>query len=442
MMAGCTSVYIYAGAQVFYWVGYNGMGYILNVFMADTSSLENRALAFAFSTTPFIATTFAGPNLAQRFVKESTWQWGHGVWAIVLPFICIPFLTILFMNQAKAKRTGVLTKTPEALNRTWQQSCIFWFWEFDFIGVILCCAGFILVLLPMSLASYQRNTWGSPTVICMLVFGVVTLILFGLYEKFSPHKSFIPWELLKDRTVLGACGLSCTIFISFYCWDAYYSSYLQVVHNLSIQNAGYVISIYNIGACFFSIFVALFIKYTRQFKYLTLCFAVPLYIMATGLMIHFRQPHSSIGYIIMCQILISVAGGTLVICEQLAVMATSNHQNVAGVLAFLGLFSSIGGGIGSAVSGAIWTNTLSKNMYRLLPETAKPKYLTIYGSLVVQLSYPWGSPERDAIITAYGETQRLMVIAATVVMGFSFVWVSMWRNIKLDKVSSNKGLVF
>ncbi|OWP05665.1 hypothetical protein B2J93_1714 [Marssonina coronariae] len=38
----------------------SGMAYVRDVFMADTSSLKNRALVFAFSTTPFIATPFIG----------------------------------------------------------------------------------------------------------------------------------------------------------------------------------------------------------------------------------------------------------------------------------------------------------------------------------------------------------------------------------------------
>ncbi|KAI5820894.1 siderophore iron transporter-like protein [Pyronema omphalodes] len=441
MMAGCTNVSIYAGAQVFYWVGFNGMSYILQVFMADTSTLKHRALVFGFSLTPYIGTTFAGPALAQRFYQESTWQWGHGVWTIILPFMCLPFLVIVFRNQSKAKKQGFIKQNPNHVGKTIPELIVYYFWEFDFIGIILSCAGFILILLPLSLANYQKETWGSATIISMFVVGGVSLIAFGFHEKYFARKTFIPFELLSDRTVLGACGLSCTIFISFYCWDAYYSSYVQVVHNQSIRNAGYIYNIYSIGSCFFAVIVGLFIKWTRQFKYLTLFFAVPLYVMATGLMIHFRQSHTSIGYVVMCQIFIAFAGGTLVICEQLAIMAASPHENVAAVLAFIGLFSAIGGGIGAGVSGAIWTSTLPKQLLQRLPEHMKADYMTIYSSLPVQLSYAWGSPERNAIIDAYAATQRIMVIAATAVMVFSFVWVAMWRNIKLDEVKSSKGLL-
>lgn len=441
MMAGCTNVSIYAGAQVFYWVGFNGMSYVLNVFMADTSDIKNRALVFAFSTTPYIGTTFAGPALAQRFYQESTWQWGHGVWTIILPVFCIPFLWVVFRNQRKAVKAGLVKKST-ASSLSLGGKINYYFWEFDVIGVLLVCMGFVLLLLPMSLAYYQRNTWKSATVISMLVVGAVSLISFVLYEKFLSRKCFIPFDLILDRTIIGACGLSASIFISFYCWDAYYHSYVQVVHNQSIRNAGYIYNIYSIGSCFFAVLVGLFIKFTMRFKYLALCFGLPLYVMATGLMIHFRQSHVDIGYVVMCQIFIAFAGGTLVICEQLAVMAVAKHQNVAAVLAVLGLCSSIGGGIGAAVSGAIWTSVLPRELARRLPDTLKDQSLYIFSSLPVQLGYAWGSPEREAIIDSYAATQRLMVIAATAVMAFSFLWVSLWRNIKLEDVKNTKGLVF
>ncbi|KAI5779828.1 siderophore iron transporter-like protein [Geopyxis carbonaria] len=440
MMAACNGVTTYAAAQVFYWVGFNGMGYVLDVFMADTSSLKNRALVFAFSTAPYIGTTFAGPAAAMDFYNGPGWRWGHGVWVLIMPFVSIPFLAIVIRNQSRAAARG-LTNPRAASGRTLSQSLVHYFWEFDLPGVLLICAGFVLILLPLSLANSAREQWRSGSIIAMFVIGGLCLIAFALYERFVARKTFIPYDLLLDRTVLGACLLAMTLFVSFYCWDSYYSSYVQVVHNQNIKNAGYIYNIYSIGSCFWSLVVAAIIRATKKFKYLALAFGVPLYILGTGLMIHFRQAHTDIGYVVMCQIFVAFAGGTLVICEELAVMSASPHQNVAAVLAFIGLFSSIGGGIGAAISGAIWTNTLPGELLAKLPEAAKADYLTIYSSLPAQLAYPWGSPEREAIIAAYSVTQRYMVIAGTCVMVLSFVWVAIWRDIRVSDIRNTKGLV-
>lgn len=115
--------------QVFYWVGFNGMAYVLDVFMADTSSLKNRAFVFAFSQTPYIVTTFAGPRAAESFLRTSGWPWGYGTFAIITPVITLPILVVLWRNQRKAAREGLLVR--EKSGRSIAQSISYYFWEFD-----------------------------------------------------------------------------------------------------------------------------------------------------------------------------------------------------------------------------------------------------------------------------------------------------------------------
>jgi MFS family permease len=105
------------------------MAYVLDVFLADTSSLKNRALVFAFSTTPYIVTTFVGPRAAQSFLETSGWPWGYGTFAIITPVITIPILSVLWINQRKAVERGLLVK--EKSGRTFGQSFSYYFWEFD-----------------------------------------------------------------------------------------------------------------------------------------------------------------------------------------------------------------------------------------------------------------------------------------------------------------------
>jgi hypothetical protein len=83
------------------------------------------------------------------------------------------------------------------------------------IGLLLISAGFALVLLPFSLSSYQAKKWHSGLVISFFVVGGICLIAFILYERFLAKKSFIPFTLMADRTVIGACSLSALFFASF-----------------------------------------------------------------------------------------------------------------------------------------------------------------------------------------------------------------------------------
>lgn len=223
------------------------------------------------------------------------------------------------------------------------------------------------------------------------------------------------------------------------CWDSTFYNYLQAVHNLSVANAGYVSNIYSIGGCFWSVVVALLIRVSGRFKWLTLTM-LSLEILGVGLMIHFRQPGYGIGYVIMCQIFIAFGGGSLVICEDMAVMAAAPQENVAGMLALIGLFSSVGGAIGQAISGAIYTNKFPSALDRYLPGNATLN-AELYGSLTTQLLYPMGSPERTAVIKAYAHTQWYLTIAGTCFLVPCFLFVAVWRDFKVKDLRQVKGRV-
>lgn len=130
-MAACTNVETYAAALVFYWVGFDGISYVLDVFIADTSSLKWRALMFAFSTSPYIATTFAGPAAAQSFYYNAGWRWGYGAFAIIIPAISLPFLLVFWYNQRLARKQGILIQRKKASGRRWYRSLHHYWIEFD-----------------------------------------------------------------------------------------------------------------------------------------------------------------------------------------------------------------------------------------------------------------------------------------------------------------------
>lgn len=144
----------------------------------------------------------------------------------------------------------------------------------------------------------------------------------------------------------------------------------------------------------------------------------------------------------MCQIFIALAGGALVITEQLAAMAATTHQYVAVVLAMEGMFSNVGGGIGSTLASAIWTGTFPNELQKFLPASAQKDYLKIYESLDVQLSYPMGSPTRIGINKAYGESQKYMLIASTAVLVIAIGAVIAWRDINVKNHKQVKGRVW
>lgn len=136
MMGVCQNVQTYAAAQVFYWTGMNGMDYVLDIFIADTSDLRNCAIWLAFTSTPYIVNTFAGPELGQRFLDDSTWRWGYSAFTIITPFMCIPFWLIFYLMSRRAKQQGVVVK--EKSGRTFLEFIKHYCIEFDGTHFLFC----------------------------------------------------------------------------------------------------------------------------------------------------------------------------------------------------------------------------------------------------------------------------------------------------------------
>jgi hypothetical protein len=253
--------------------------------------------------------------------------------------------------------------------------------------------------------------------------------------------TLLPYNLLVDRTVLGSCILGMTLFVSFYIWDSYFYSFLQVVLDQDFTHATYISNIYSIGSCLWSFVVGWIIYYTGRFKPVAMYFGVPLTILGVALMLHFRQPDTNVGYIVMCQIFIAVAGGCLVICEQIAAMAAVSHQYVAMVLAIQAMFARVGGAIGQTLATAIWTGVFPKKLAEYLPPETQGNLTTIVGDVTTQLSFPVGDPTRTAIQRAYGDAQQAMLIASSAILVVSIISVVVWRDINVKDIKQVKGLV-
>jgi MFS family permease len=115
--------------KVFYSIGFGGMTYCVDVITADATHVKNRGLAYAFTSSPYMITAFAGAKAAEGFYEKISWRWGFGTFAIILPIVATPLFFILKYNVRKAKKAGVLGR--EKSGRTALQSCWHYCVEFD-----------------------------------------------------------------------------------------------------------------------------------------------------------------------------------------------------------------------------------------------------------------------------------------------------------------------
>lgn len=362
------------------------------------------------------------------------------MFSILIPLVTLPLFGLLINNYMKAKRLGLVPKRESNHNTT--QSIIYYCRQFDAVGLLLISAGVALFLLPFNLYSMQGKGRSSPLVISMLVVGSTLTLAFVAWERFFAPITFIPYHILLDRTVFGACLLSAGFFMSYMLWSSYFGSFLQVVKGLSIRNASYVSQSYTVIGVLVAVSVGYLIHQTGRFKYVATFVGIPMSIIGQSLLMHFRSADENVGYILMCQIFIAIAQGAIVICDEIAILATVSHEHVAVCLAVLGIFANTGGAIGLTIASAIWQDILPKKLMEYLPPEELPNFLMIYGDISTQLSYPMGSPTRLAIQHAYGDALLRLLAASTGVWVIGAVGVLMWRNINVKDTKQTKGNIW
>ncbi|KAJ5698781.1 hypothetical protein N7462_000786 [Penicillium macrosclerotiorum] len=429
MMAGCKNVQTYCAAQVFYQTGFNCIDFTMTIFIADTTALKNRAFWIAYAASPYLITPWIYGYAANQILAPGGigYRWGFGVFAIIMPIISTPLWGLWYYIQKKAEKMD-LTKKEDSQRSLWQ-SVIHYCMEFDVIGLLIIATGFSLFLLAFNLYSYQPNEWRSPLIICFVIFGGLLIIAFTVWERY-----FTP-ELIQNRTVFFTFSMVVSLYLSWYIWDSYFYSLLQVLFDQTVTQATYISNIYTIGSCFWCLVFGAILRYNGRLKWWAICFGVPLTILGVGLMIKFRQPDSNIGYIVMCQIFVAFGGGTLVLCEQMTVMAVSVQRNIPSILAIEGVVANIGSAVGGTVAVAMWTGIFPAKLKELLPASTQSEFSNIYGSLAVQQSYAKGTATRDAIDQAYGDTQRLMLITATCLYIITWTSCFFWKNINVKTMS-------
>jgi hypothetical protein len=221
----------------------------------------------------------------------------------------------------------------------------------------------------------------------------------------------------------------------------YFYSYLLVVQHQSITAAGHITQTFSFTSTVSAIAISLVIKYTKHYKYFIVAGSL-IYMMGIGLMIRYRTPDSTTSQIVGTQIAVGIGGGMLNVPAQLGVQASCTHQEVAAATAVYLTIVEIGGAVGAAISGAVWTRLIPSKLVEYLPAANIGDAQAIFNDITVAMSYAVGTEERMAIERAYQETMDVLLIIAICVAIPIVLLAFVMRNYKLDQVDQKvKGRV-
>ncbi|KAL5350871.1 ferrioxamine B transporter [Pseudogymnoascus australis] len=435
-----TGVSSFAAGAVIYQIGYTIIMLLAEVLIGDLTSLRSRLFFSYIPAAPFIINTWVSGDVTTAVLGTTSWRWGVGMWALIFPVCAMPLLVTLILAGRRADRAGTLAsfKTPfQALG--FGQLAIELFWQLDVVGIILIIAVFALILVPLTLAGGVKETWKTAKIIVPLVFGVLAIPIFVLWEKNCKHP-MVPFRLLKDRGVWASLLVAIMLNTAWYLQGDYLYTVLIVAFNESIKSATRISSLYSFVSVITGIITGVIVRYVRYLKPFIVA-GTALFTVAFGLLIHYRGGVGSASHsgIIGAQILLGIAGGLFPYTTQASIQAATKHEHLAVITALYLANYSVGGAFGNAISGAIWTQVLPGKLATKLAVVTSNATLAVNAyndPFTFVATYQVGTPERTAVIASYQETQRLLCITGICLSVPLIVFGMLTRNPKLGKEQS------
>lgn len=222
----------------------------------------------------------------------------------------------------------------------------------------------------------------------------------------------------------------------------YYQSYLLVVQGQSVTIAGRIVQMWTFSATVSSFISAWIIRSIKRYRFFVTGGAC-VYLFGLILMLFYRVEGASTAVLAGTTAVVGMGGGMINIPAQLGMQASASHGEVAAATAIFLTFLEIGGAVGSAISGAIWTANVPKKLAMYLPPEAKDQAGAIYSNITLaSTGWPMGSPEREAINRAYQETMTKILLVACCVAVPIILLSLLMKDYKLDEIDQHvKGVV-
>lgn len=429
-----TQVQHFAAGALLYQIGYTGTLLMLEIIIADITSIRSRVIFVLLPNTPYIINTWISGNVTSAVLGVTSWKWGIGMWCIIYPVCLIPFVTIMTIVGRRASKAIPHEKkyTPSNASSKLQMLADVCH-KLDVVGVFLLTATLSLTLIPLTLAGGESKKWKTAGIITPLVLGILMIPVFAVWERTTAHP-MMPRYLLRERGVWAA--LLVAIFISFsWCTQAdFLYTVLIVGFDFSIADSTRIASVYSFCAIVGGVSLGLVIRKIRRLKPFIVG-GISLWLVAYGIMFHYRggTDTSAKAGVIAGQVVLGLTGGFFSYPNMAAAQALTKHEDIAVITSIMLTMNNVGVALGNTVSGAIWTQTLYDRLQKDLAPNLELAQQVYAAPLYVVPEYPVGTPERTAIIESYRYIQRLLMIAGMCLVIPMLAFAMLLRDTRLPK---------
>ena len=236
----------------------------------------------------------------------------------------------------------------------------------DWLGAILISGGTVMFLLGLEYGGVSFP-WSSATVVCLIVFGILTLVLFIINEWKLAKYPMMPLRLFSkpsNLVTLAVCFVHGTVFIS----GAYfYPLYFQAVLGANPILSGVYLFPFVISLSFTSAVVGVFIKKTGQYL---LPIQLGLFLMTFGFGLYIDLPVGRTwGRIFPFQIIAGIGVGPNFQAPLIALQTLVAPRDIATATATFGFVRNLSTSVSVVLGGVIFQNAMKKRESILIAAT-------------------------------------------------------------------------
>lgn len=432
-------VKVYAVGAIFYNTGFVGVSLLLILVLSDMSPLRWRLFYQFTASFPCIIISWISGDIVEAANPMKNWSWDIGMWAFIFPLSSLPFITYLFYAthiSSKTKKWKDLRNKVETHKRNIILVVKDIFNQIDIVGTVLVTAALGLILVPLTLAGGVSERWHEPGIIATLVIGIALLLVFLFWEAKFAKNAALPFNLLKDRGVWASIVAAFLEKMIYAMISDYLYPVLLVSVNETNKSATRIVWLPTFMACLCSVFFGLLVVSVQRLKVFTIC-GTFLWIISIGLFYQFRGGESSHSGIIGASIVLGFGSAIFTQSIIVTLQAMASHDNMASITGLYFMFAQVGAATGASISGAIWTQTMYKQLLKQLKDSDLT--MAVFASPYEFIaSYAWGTKERDLVIQAYRHVQKVTMLVSLILTVPLLVSVLFTKDRKLsDSVSSD-----
>ncbi|KAK4987402.1 hypothetical protein LTR66_002452 [Elasticomyces elasticus] len=325
-------------------IGSGGLLTLVDIVISDMFSLRTRGAYLGVIGGVWAIACAIGPIIGGAFTGKVSWRW---CFYINLPLDGLAFFIILFFLDVKTPRTPIV----EGLL------------AIDWLGTLAVVGATLVFLFGLQYGGLTYP-WGSATVICLLIFGILLFVVFFIIEwKFAKYP-VMPLRIFKYRS---NCGVLLAVFLHGFVFIAefyFLPLYFQAVRGSSPLLSGVYILPSALGTGLAAIATGAFIGATGQ--YLPPIYTgFTLMLLGYGLLIDL-DANSGWAKLIIFQVIVGFGVGPNFQAPLVALQTHIRPGDIATGTATFNFVRNIGSSISVIIGQVVFQNQMAKKQPQLI----------------------------------------------------------------------------